>query len=502
MVPATATRTSHRLATVYSRLIEGRVISNVRWTFAGNSLYALSQWMMVVVLARYTNPQTVGTLALALAITAPVIILFNMQLRAVIATDVTGHYDFQQYFQTRVLTTISAVALMLPRAAPVSHERVNRLGHHPDRTLKSGRISQRHHPRLLATDRTHGARRQVPQPIRAFLTLGTFTLAIATTRSLIWGSAAFLSGSIGVFLAYDLPQVRRVLLSHGHPVRSMATLFGLGAVGQRTALALVRLALPLGIAAMLISLNSAIPRYFVNLYSGKRDLGIFSALSYFIVVGNLLTNAVGQSVLPRLARAYKLGTRTQFNHLLTGLLACSMLVAIGSMTVALLFGRRLLLIYGREYADAYPVFLLIMAAASIAYSLSILNFSLNAIGAYRVQIPIFVAVTLVLLFTSSGRGAGPWHRRRSNRTARVLRYPRRSLRRGSNSARESPHPSVQCVVLWSLPSPPVSAWPSPAAPSGPSRPLPPFPDRLRPLDSTSQSWPSPSHLPLPARTGS
>ena len=354
--------------------------------------------MMVVVLARYTNPQTVGTLALALAITAPVIILFNMQLRAVIATDVTGHYDFQQYFQTRVLTTISAVALMLPGLL---------LFHTSGSTASVTILIALSKAAESLSDIIHGYWQLIEHmelvgkslTIRAFLTLGTFTLAIATTRSLIWGSAAFLSGSIGVFLAYDLPQVRRVLLSHGHPVRSMATLFGLGAVGQRTALALVRLALPLGIAAMLISLNSAIPRYFVNLYSGKRDLGIFSALSYFIVVGNLLTNAVGQSVLPRLARAYKLGTRTQFNHLLTGLLACSMLVAIGSMTVALLFGRRLLLIYGREYADAYPVFLLIMAAASIAYSLSILNFSLNAIGAYRVQIPIFVAVTLVLLFT-------------------------------------------------------------------------------------------------------
>src|ERR1035437_397971 len=91
----------HRLVMAVSRLTDRRVLSNIKWTFIGNALFAASQGAMVVVLARCTNPQTVGTFALAMAITAPVMIFFNMQLRAVIATDVTGKYELHQYFQTR-----------------------------------------------------------------------------------------------------------------------------------------------------------------------------------------------------------------------------------------------------------------------------------------------------------------------------------------------------------------------------------------------------------------
>lgn len=67
-----------------------------------------------------------------------------------------------------------------------------------------------------------------------------------------------------------------------------------------------------------------------------------------------------------------------------------------SLAIAFVFGRHLLGIYGAAYSDAYPVFLVVMAAAAVAYGLSVLNFSLNAIGAYKIQVPLFVTVALIM----------------------------------------------------------------------------------------------------------
>jgi len=386
----------HRLAIALSQLSDTRVISNVRWTFFGNTLYAASQWAMVVVLARSTNPETVGTLALALAITAPVMIFFNMQLRAVIATDVTGKYEFRDYFRTRLLTTCGALIVTLPclfvfRASAATASVIVLIA------LSKGAES--------LSDVVHGHWQLVEHmelvgkslTVRACLGLGAFTLAVVTTRSLVWGSAAFLVGSAGVFLGYDMAQVRRAGSFLGKPLGNLRSLCNLTGIRLSTSSALIRLALPLGVAAMLISLNSAIPRYFIEHYCGKQQLGIFSALAYFIVVGSLAMNAVGQSVLPRLARLYGLEARRPFRQMLAGLFACSGAVGIASMAVAFLLGRRLLLIYGKEYADAYPTFLIVMGAASIGYFISILNFSLNAIGAYRIQMPLFLTTTLLLI---------------------------------------------------------------------------------------------------------
>ena len=59
---------------------------NFTWTFAGNAIYAASQWGQLVVLAKLGTPETVGQIALALAICAPVIMFANLQLRSVQAT--------------------------------------------------------------------------------------------------------------------------------------------------------------------------------------------------------------------------------------------------------------------------------------------------------------------------------------------------------------------------------------------------------------------------------
>jgi O-antigen/teichoic acid export membrane protein len=369
---------------------------NVRWTFVGNALYAASQWAMVVVLARSTNPQTVGALALALAITAPVMILFNMQLRAVIATDVTGHYELREYFHSRLLTTVGAVAVILVCVA-----------------LSGASGSTKLVIILIAfskafeslSDIVYGYWQLIERmevvgkslTVRAVLTLGAFTVAIIATRSLVWGSTAFVLGSAGAFFGYDMHRVRRAASIHGEPVGGLTTFFNLTTISRATPAAIVRLAAPLGVAAMLISLNSAIPRYFIEHYSGKQQLGIFSALAYFIVVGNLAMNALGQSILPRLAKLYKMESRRPFRQTLAGLFAFSGAVAAVSMGAALCFGRQLLLIYGREYAAAYPVFLMIMGAASIGYFISVLNFSLNAIGAYTIQMPLFLVTTVLLI---------------------------------------------------------------------------------------------------------
>jgi O-antigen/teichoic acid export membrane protein len=387
---------SHHLGVALSSLTDKRVVSNVRWTLSGNTLYAASQWAMVVVLARCTNPQTVGTLALALAITAPVMILANMQLRAVIATDVTGRHSLCEYFQTRLITTGGALCALLSCCL---------LFRSAASTVWVLILIAFSKAAESLSDVIHGYWQRIEHmelvgkslSIRAFLTLGIFAAAVLATRNLAWGCAAFLTGSIGVFLAYDMPQVKRASSVVGESIPDLANLFSVRPVQGRTVVAIVRRTAPLGIAAMLISLNSAIPRYFIELYCGKRQLGIFTALAYFIIAGNLLTNAAGQSVLPLLARLYSLGTRTRFTQALAGLLAYSVAVAAGSIIVAFFFGRQLLLIYGRAYSEAYPTFLLIMAAASIGYSLSILNFSLNAVGAYSVQFPLFLTVTVILV---------------------------------------------------------------------------------------------------------
>src|SRR5215216_7199721 len=86
---------------------------NLSWSLTGNVLYALTQWGMVVVLAKLGTPKMVGQFALGLAFTAPVIMFTNLNLQAVQATDARNQYRFQDYLSLRLIATTVALLLIL-----------------------------------------------------------------------------------------------------------------------------------------------------------------------------------------------------------------------------------------------------------------------------------------------------------------------------------------------------------------------------------------------------
>ncbi len=87
--------------------------SNFAWSFTGNVIYMASQWAMLAVLAKLGSPETVGQFALGLAVTAPIILFTNLQLRAVIATDARNENTFSDYFTLRIATTIFSIFITL-----------------------------------------------------------------------------------------------------------------------------------------------------------------------------------------------------------------------------------------------------------------------------------------------------------------------------------------------------------------------------------------------------
>jgi hypothetical protein len=98
------------LARQRSRRLTLRV--NFLWTLAGNVIYAACQWGILVALAKIGTVQMVGEFALALAITAPILVGAGLALRAVEATDALGEYEFRDYFSLRLLTSAAAVLVV------------------------------------------------------------------------------------------------------------------------------------------------------------------------------------------------------------------------------------------------------------------------------------------------------------------------------------------------------------------------------------------------------
>lgn len=367
--------------------------ANFSWTLVGNVVYAGCQWGMLSVLAKLGTPEMVGQFSLGLAIGAPMFTLANLQLRAVQATDARQEYDFSDYLALRLIT--SALALLVVAGIAVIAD------YRPEMVLVVFALGLYKAMQSLS-DVFHGLmqkRERMDYIARALifkgpLALVAFAASVYLTRSVAWAGV----GLVAVYLLvlfYERRAAGRVLAG--------AEPEGLRPRWQPARLAaLTRLALPLGVVMMLISLNTNIPRYVIERTLGEAELGFFSAMAYVQVAGTTIVGALGQAASPPLARYHAQGQRGAYVALLGRLLAIAALVGLAGVVVAMTLGRPLLaLLYGAEYAARPEVFTWLMVAAAVSYVASILGYGMTAARRFRPQLPLFALTAGVMTAASA-----------------------------------------------------------------------------------------------------
>jgi len=369
---------------------------NATWTLLGNLVYMGCQWGMLVILAKLGSPEQVGILALALAVSAPAFMLSNLQLRVIQATDIAEDFRFSDYVALRLLSTmLSFVAIVVfSLFSKYSFEAavvVSLIGlakaFESVSDVVYGLVQRNERMDLISWSMI----------FKGVTSIAAFGGVFVLTRSLIGAVIGLVCAWCLVLGTYDLALTQ----TFGRKVASMA--------GSRIKLShwfknifrLLQISLPLGLTMMLISLNTNIPRYFIEHYAGMRALGFFAAIAYMMVAGNLVINALAQAALPRLAVYYSERKLRDFRGLLLRLTGLAGVVGLVSVLVAQLAGKRVLAImYRADYAGYSGVFTCLMAAAGAAFLASIMGCGMTAARVFSPQLPLNVLVVGVCALTS------------------------------------------------------------------------------------------------------
>ncbi len=330
----------------------------------------------------------VGEFALGLAITAPIILFAGLALRAVQATDAQQAYRFNDYLGLRMVTSFLALVVIVGIAWGGNYNREVRwtilfIGLAKAYEMVSdtfyGLFQQRERMDRIASSMV----------IKGPLSLAALAVAVLVSQHVWVGAAALSVAWLVVLLLYDVPNGMRILA-----VERRAE------IGPRwhppTLVRLTRLSFPLGLTLMLISLNTNIPRYFIEHHWGQRELGFFAAVAYLMVAGTTVVNALGQSASPRLAKYYASGNRQQFLHLLVRLVGTGLALGAAGVLISLAVGKEILaLVYEPEYAQFNRVLVWVMAAAALSYVASFLGYAMTAARFFSIQPVIFAGVALV-----------------------------------------------------------------------------------------------------------
>jgi len=317
-----------------------------------------------------------------------VILLSNLQLRAVLATDARGEYAFGEYLALRLATAACAFGLIVPIAFAAGRDARGVLW-----ILILGLAKTFE----ALSDVFYGLfqrREDMARIARSLLlrstSLVTFTGVLLLGGQVVWAAGTLAAVWLAVLLLHDLPAARR--LSRDSPSDAVAPSWNRERLG-----ALARRSLPLGLVMLLISLNTNVPRYFIAHHLGEESLGIFAAIASLVLAGNLIVDALGQAASPRLARMYAAGSIAAFRSALWRLLGIGAAVGAAGLAVAILAGGPILdLVFGRPYAAHASLLVWLMLAGAVGYLASLLGFGMTAARRFGVQLPIFAVVTASL----------------------------------------------------------------------------------------------------------
>jgi O-antigen/teichoic acid export membrane protein len=378
--------------------------ANFLWTFAGTAIYSTCSWAVLSVLAKLGGAVMMGEYALALAVVLPVMMLANVNLRAVLVTDTRGYYGFAEYRNVRLATTLTALgAIVLVSYAMTRSTHLAVVGLLVGGTQATEALSDIYYAEWQRNERMDSI--AVSMCMRGLLSLFAFAQFIWLVGALVPALMAMIVARLVIFLAYDMPHTR-IRIAAGLPADNLRP-----REGRRRAKELILKAAPLGLVLMLSSFNANIPRYLLG-GLGLAQLGTFAGIASLITVGSTVINALGQSATPRLARDFAGGDLKGFRSLGLRLLLTGAGIGITGVVLSRILGPyALALMFRPDFSKHVDLLTLLMLSGCITYLAMLLGYIATAARAFREQVPLLAivvgvcttcSVMLIPRFGSSG----------------------------------------------------------------------------------------------------
>jgi len=336
----------------------------------------------------------VGKYSLALAITAPIFMFTGLQLRTVQIADVGNKFDFNTYFCLRIWSSLLGILITLGILLLCNYTwevRVTIFLIGVAKALES------------LSDILWGLQQKSEQMdsiaksmfLRGVLSVVGFISAIYISGTVATGALA-LSFSAGLVLFfYDIPKTEAI---DKEAMRTKLNEQFRKKHQDKAIIKLIRIAIPLGVVLALISLNGNIPRYFVEYYLGEGSLGVFSALVYFMIPGNLIMNSMGQTMSTQMAKMVYEKNIAMYRHHLKKIIAVGGMISVVALFFSVIWGREILLIfYSGEFTQQARILIWVMGISFFIYVSAGLGYGMTAAGYFKSQIPLFIGVTIVTI---------------------------------------------------------------------------------------------------------
>ncbi|HIA38954.1 MAG TPA: hypothetical protein EYN86_05550 [Planctomycetes bacterium] len=369
--------------------IRRSIRANFSFTLTGSLIYSACQWAMVALVTKYSEGD-LSNLVIALSVSAPVIVFFNLQLRLLQALDASNKYRFGDLLSLRLIA--QCLSLLVLGSWAYLYANNSALATcviliSLSRAFYS--IGETFYGEQQKAERMGGIASSMS--VKGVLSILAFSYFLImrgdlTSALLAWTSVHFL------MLVFDARQT--ILLGMG--VKQLLPTANFKAMS-----ALVKKGMPLGISGLLISLQINIPNYALMTSEYKDEVGVFGAILFLTTIGRKIIESGVRATGPRLANVLAEGRLARFQQLRLKLTVLSGGLGVLGLAVAFVFGEQLLSIL---YTDAFMpyagILLWVIIGETFNFSALALEHALSAGRKIDAQLKSITSSVVVLLAAS------------------------------------------------------------------------------------------------------
>lgn len=354
---------------------------------AGNFIYALSQFGIVSMITKLSIKESLGYYTLSSSILSPIFLLFQLNFRSILATDIQNKFNYNSMkkisicigviallFSTILISTIYSsktlllVTIFLGLSKIVEYVQEIGYGYYQ----KNAMINN------IAFSKS----------LRGIFSMGLSYIVLITFNSIYYVTFSIFLSWLLVYIFYD----KRFTILEKSILIPIKELF-------IQAKELIKIGLPLGISASLDSLIANVPRYFVTLFIGIKEVGYFSAMIYLMNMGQIIITSINQTFLTKLS--YLLfNDFHKYKKLKNKLISLSLFFGTLVFIITFFGGDVILLIlFDSSFVKYLNILQILMFAALIWYVSGILYVCLLATKKFNAQLYIYIISAIAMFFS-------------------------------------------------------------------------------------------------------
>ncbi|MFV5508746.1 polysaccharide biosynthesis C-terminal domain-containing protein [Acinetobacter sp. 197] len=357
------------------------ILNRAKWLLGGNLIFSLSQWLIMIMIARLASKENLGQYALALAIVLPIYALTNLQLRPLFILDDNGKrkYNYSNFYYLRLLSSFIGILICII------------FGFYYNEILL-----------ILLIVAGIKFLESLSDIIYAFYNSKDKTYLISKSL-LLKGMGGVLACFLGLTYFNFNWAIFFILLNYFLIWYFLDNKFILKTkeISQKKLnFKILNQAIPMGVTLGLVTLQSSIPRIFLNNYESTELVGILSVLSYFVVIGSIFINSICQYLSPKIVKFWINDIKGFIKNYIF-MQVISLLFGFFVLFFCYFFGNIILnLVYGEKFIEYGKELNLIMFSGIFLYLSTVNGFTLTSIGYIGKQVYIFSFIVLTTLLSS------------------------------------------------------------------------------------------------------